>query len=156
MLGWTVPRGTLGVIRGNRRIDDFGIQLAGIVIIQTEPLHDAGAIVLDHDIGGSNELPRDRHTGRLLQIDDDTALIAIGYDVVRANALKAAIGIAQRIAIDVLLQRLDFYDVGTERAEILGRDRTGRKMGKCGNTDAAESSRHQTVSFSKRWIHGRH
>ena len=91
--------------------DQAGVIGGHARVIEAEPLHHAGTIVLDHDVGTADQPPRRRHGLRTLQIEDDAPLAGIELAVGRACAVPER----RTAAHEVALGRLDLDDI---RAEI--------------------------------------
>nr|WP_253278127.1 NmrA family NAD(P)-binding protein [Variovorax paradoxus] len=79
-------------------------------IVQTEPLHDAGAEVLDHDVGFLRQLARDALTFSCLKIQDHASLAAVHRRIVGAEARA----VRRPVANHVSRRGLDLDHVGTD------------------------------------------
>ncbi len=67
-------------------IDQLGIDLRDHVIAELQPRHRLRPHVVDQHIGGRDQPQHGVAPGRLLQVEDDAALAAIGVEEHRAHA----------------------------------------------------------------------
>ena len=73
-----------------------GVVRLRVVVAEPEPVHDAGAIVLDHHVRLFDQSHRHGEAGGFLQVEAQAALIAIGDDEIRADAVQRPPGAAPR------------------------------------------------------------
>ena len=88
-----------------------GLQRLGA---QTEPVHDAGGVILDQDVGLRGKRPRDLDGLRLLQVEDDALL--------RLPKHRMQFRSAPRVAA---AGRFDLDDLRPHRGKVARRRRTG-------------------------------
>ena len=58
-------------------IDQAGIKLVHLIPAQSEAVHRAGGKVFNQHVGGPEQIARDSGTVLVLEVDTDTALVAI-------------------------------------------------------------------------------
>ena len=76
--------GTAPVEAGNRAIDQTWIDLSQRREAELAALHHAGAEVLDQHVGAFDQIEQGLASRRILDVDDDAALVAVVADEIRA------------------------------------------------------------------------
>ncbi len=61
---------------GHRRVHEARVGGCEVVVAEPEPLHDAGAERLDHDVGTAREIPRDLHVVGVVEVEHDALFAA--------------------------------------------------------------------------------
>ena len=126
------PLGGVGPVlaeRGDRGVDDIGLDLPEVVVTQTEPLERAHAEVLGHDVRAFHKLLEELHALRGLQLQRDRKLVPVTVLRGRHALLDpAALALdAERHALASPIARLDLDHPGAQvgqqhRAEGHGDD----------------------------------
>ena len=84
--------------------------MAKIAIAAAEPVHGAGRVVLDHDVGGCRQPMQQRAAFIGFEIDGEAALVAV-------ERAEEAGGKAEQPAGGIAVDRLDLDHVGAEIGE---------------------------------------
>ena len=66
-----------GEVALERQIDEARVQRRELLVTAAEPLHRAGAVILQHDIGAHDEAMDHRLPLRALEVDREAALVAV-------------------------------------------------------------------------------
>ena len=145
--GLLAPR-PVGAERGQRAVDEPGIQRSQARPVDPEPLGHAAAIGLDHDVG-----PRDQPLERRAplgsgQVDRRAALVAVDGDEHRALAAEVrAVGRARGIAAAGLL---DLDDVGAHVGQVHAAHGPGDEVGELEHAVAGQGQGHRPAPQSAR------
>src|SRR5581483_2323234 len=76
-------------VAGHADVDQAGVLRTEALVAQAQPLHHAGAEVLDRDVGGAGQPAGEVDAPRVLEVDGDRALVAV-RDQVGGRAVDAA------------------------------------------------------------------
>ena len=120
-------------------VDDAGVQGAEDVVAEVQVLHDARAEVFDEDIELRHEGEKEVTALRLLQVQDDGALVA----VVVEEVLRILGAGGERTAGRVALGRFDLDHVGTKPGKHLGARRARFVLGHIEDAQAIEGGCHR-------------
>ena len=118
-------------------VDETRIVAVQRVVIELQPSHDAGAEVLDDDVGNEREAPCNGMSGLILEIEADRALVAV---LVGGAVLVA--GIAGTA--------LDVHDIGAQIRQRARAKRSGENVGKVEHFQPGERTRNRLAFPSKR------
>ena len=99
----------------DRAVDDLWVGLLEDIVVEAEPLHLTGAVVLDDDVGLADQLEEYLPAPVVLQVESEAALVGVEYDEVEAvHVIAGGLLAAGAVARDWLLD-LDY--VGSEERE---------------------------------------
>src|SRR4029077_9107142 len=121
---------------------------------ETELANRLGAQRMDEDIGSADK-PHETLLGcRLLQIENDAALVAVEMEKAAGHSIVAIRTIA---AERVTLRALDLDDVGAHVCENMRRERTHDHVRQVDDANAAQGTvarihDHSNGSFSRDWL----
>ena len=109
---------------------------------EAEPLEHAGAEVLDEDVGPVDEREQHVLVGRVLEVEGDRLLVAVGRQEVRrlAPSLLADEGRSPAAGVVPAARRLDLDDPGALVGEHHRRVRPGEGAGEVDDEDVREGS----------------
>src|SRR3954463_11369739 len=124
-----------------RRVDQPRVELVEVLPREPEAVHDAGAEVLDQDVGAVHELAEDLLALVRLHVEGERPLVAVEHrEVERVHVGQ----IAQLGAGDVAAPGLlDLDDVGSHPREELRADRAGLHVRHVEDADALEGLRNR-------------
>ena len=145
--GGLVAVGALAGIAQRVGVDDRGIDLLQIVVAQAQALDRRRPAVVDEEVGRPDQLLQHGAGGRLLEVEAERALVAVGRHVDRPHALVAPHR-AARHAQQIAFRRLDLDHVGAHVGHVLGSERAQQHGREIDHAYAFERSRH--LSFL--WI----
>ncbi len=74
-------------VAGRRGVDDIRIQRPNLVVAEPEPVHDARPEVLHHHVGALEQAQDQRLAVRVLEVDRERALVAVGGEIEGADAV---------------------------------------------------------------------
>jgi hypothetical protein len=106
---------TLVAIAGDAAIDDLRIESPNRRVVEPEALDDAGAEILDDDIGALQKLPQYGEVLRILEVDRKTFLVAI--DGMENRGVAPYFGVAE-IEAARKVAAIRTLDLDDARAEI--------------------------------------
>ena len=93
-------------------VNQPGIDRFQRFIAQTEPVHDAGAEILDHRIGASDQLQEGFAPQRRLQVEADAPLVAVHALKIATQHPRAVVGTKRAgLTRHVPFRRLDLHDI---------------------------------------------
>lgn len=92
---------------------------------QAQPLHNAGAKILQHHVGAVDQVPEDQEVVGVLEVEADAALVAVPQHEGGAFALDEG----RRAAHGIALRAFDLDYVGAEVAELHAAERA-RQVGR--------------------------
>src|SRR3546814_14783291 len=84
---------------GNRTIDQPRVQRLQVAVAQAETLHDAGAEILDQDIGGLDQIPHQIHGSRILKVERNAFLA--GFQMAELAADRKSVGSGKSVSVRV-------------------------------------------------------
>ena len=108
----------------DRAIDELGLLGPERLPAKTQAIHDAGTVVLDHDVGGQDQPARRRLVRGVLEVEHDRALVAVERGEVLAEARADRRPLAQHVA----LGRLDLDDLGAHVGQQQAAERSRRDL----------------------------
>ena len=117
-----------GAVARDRGVHQPRIQAREPIPADVEPLHDAGAEVVDHDVGRADEVEEGFATRGTLQVEHEGALAAVPPD--EAEELEAE---------GISAGRLDLHDVGAELGEQQRTEGAGDEAREIEHPDALEA-----------------
>ena len=143
-LGDDIVSGALGVgpvaaEAGHRRINDARVDLFQLVIAQAQLVHNAGAIVLHHNVRLFDQLLEQLLALRRLQIQGNALLVAVHVGIVHAGAVFDG---AHGPGVVPLAGDLDLDDVGAEIRQHHRAVRSGQDPGEVQDRDISQCSSH--------------
>ena len=124
---------------GDRAVDQPRVRGVQHVPSDAEPLHHAGAVVLQHDVGARDELEQDLAPRVGAQVELHALLAAVEGDEVRA------VGVATEVAERVAAGRFDLEHVGAEIGEHHAGERRGDDRAQFEHAHAFEHLRQRTL-----------
>ena len=120
-------------------VDDRGVGLAEVIIAVAETVEDAGAEVLDHDVGGLGHAHDDLADLWRFEVERDRSLVAVPREEVRAFAVADPLGEERHRAEHVAgPHTLDLDDVRAHVGQKLGREGTLQQMAEIQDRHAFE------------------
>jgi hypothetical protein len=122
----------------DRRQDDGGIERAPALVVEAHRAHDAGAEVLEHDVGFLHERREDFLAQRVPQIDAHALLAAVVDGEVDALAADHRRMLAGLLVAD----RLDLDDLGAQVGQQHPAAGTRLKAGQLEDPDAVQAAGH--------------
>jgi hypothetical protein len=122
--------------RADRAVHDARVGARDVVVAQPEPVGGARPERLDHDVGAIAQLAREREIGRVLEVEDDRALVAVEAQVVGRALLDERRPPGARVVAAV--GPLDLDDVGPEVAQRHRAQRPGEHAREVGDEDAVK------------------
>ncbi|MQY14702.1 hypothetical protein SRB5_48780 [Streptomyces sp. RB5] len=119
---------------GHPPVHQPGVAGAAVVGADAQPLGDAGAVALDQDVGPLHEVEDGGLPVRVLEVEEDGSLVAVGQVVLRGDAQPRPAG------------TVDAYDVGPEVGEEHRGEGTGSDSGELHHPDTVQRTcaRHRT------------
>ena len=126
-----------------RRVDDPRVALADRLVAQPEPVHHAGAHVLEHGVGLLAQAEEGLAVGVVLQVERDAALVPV-------DAAEVAAEVAAAVDARLALGRVDevFGDGRRGAGHVAGRrlhlDHVGAEVGEDGRAERP-GERHRAV-----------
>ncbi len=134
-----------GEIALQREIDQTRVERRQLLPADAEPLHRAGAVILDHDIGRRDQPVDNCPSLRPFQIDREAALVAVeGGEEPGPEPAEPARVIALR-------RRLDLDHLGAKLGEDQPGGRTHDRMREFEDPKARQRScRHQAIPVARR------
>ncbi len=153
VLTWAIAPRTLGAVAGGTRVDDRGVDRLDRLVVQPDPLHDAGAEVLDEDVGMGDQLSDVGKVGGHLEVGRDGLLVAVHRVERDRVAVQHAAGERQGASDVAGARTLDLDDARTEVGESHRRDGAGQELAEVQHEQPVEGSdvpfRHRArVTFS--------
>ena len=121
-------------------VDDAPDCRATPLVVEPEALERARLEVRDDDVRALAQLPRQLEVGRVLEVEHDRALVAVGGVVVRRAPLR--VRRRQPAPRVVAGRRLDLDHVRAEIAERLADERPREDAGEVDHEDPVERRRH--------------
>lgn len=134
---------------GDGGVDERRVDRREVFVTESERAHHAGPVVFHEDVRLRRERPEDRLAARILQIDDDAALVAVDGPVAgafRAHAARHAAG-------GIPLRRLDLDHVRAHVAEEHGAERTGHDLRQIQYADACQRAHRLRILRPVRLVH---
>ncbi len=130
-------RGPLARAEGaDRAVHDAGVGARDLVVAEAEAVAGARPEGLDDDVGADAQLARERHVGRVLEVERDRALVAVEAQVVGRALVDERRPPGARVVAAV--GALDLDHVGPEVAEAHRAQRAGEHPREVGDEDAIE------------------
>ena len=123
--------GSPGPEARQRGVDQFGMAVAEVVVVDAQPPGDAGAVVLDDHVGVSCQCLRLPLAVGSLQVEDDALLPAVPLDGAGSVPELFTAG------------RLDLDDLGTEVGHHHGGDAAGTTAGEVEDRDSIKDLCHR-------------
>ena len=114
----------------------FGASLDDRVIAEAEPPNGARAEVLDHDVGGVNQLPENLAAGVALEIQGKAALVPVDTQVVGADVVDERWSPGARVV--PLAWLLDLDHLGAHVAQQHGAVGPGHDPGQIDDTNSVQ------------------
>ena len=113
---------------------------------EPEPLHHAGAVVLDEHVARAGQADRELHAPRRRQVDADVALAGVLLHEVRRQPVDAGAGVAREVTVG----RLELDHVGAEVGQHPRAVRPGEDAREVEDADAGQRASHtQTVRHAR-------
>ena len=103
---------------GRRGVDDVGPDRLDLLVAEAQALHRAGPKVLHQHVGALEQAQDHRLAVRVLEVDGDPALVAVGRKVEGGEPVDKGLG-AGPVALEGAARRLDLDHVGAHVGEIL-------------------------------------
>ena len=117
--------------------------LPQLLVAQAEPIHHAGAEVLDQHVGGRDEPLQHVLAAVGLQVERDRLLAAVLGQERRAHQLlverRVGAELARQIAV---LGHLDLDHLRAEQRELVGAERPGQHVGQIEHPDSRQRLGH--------------
>ena len=123
-------------IAGADRVDDARVERLAIVVAQAHALHDAGAEVVDDDVGAGDQRLHLGHVRRIAQIQRHAALVPV--QAAEDRVVGAGHGFEGGAAEIARALALDLDDVGAVVAQRLRADRPHHHLGEIDHAHAAQ------------------
>jgi hypothetical protein len=142
--GRLVAVGSLARIAQRIGIDDRRVDLLQVLVAEAQPLDRLRAAVVDEQVGVLDHVLQDGAGGRLLEVEAERALVAVGRHVDRAHGRGVAEA-AARGAQQVAFRRLDLDHVGAHVGQMLRGERPQQNRCQIDHTHALQWSRHFLV-----------
>src|SRR5438093_1206622 len=138
----------------DRGVDDSGIAVAQSLIGEPQAPHHAGAIVLDHDLRGFDQLEEDFAALRPLEVERDRRFVAIDtLEIAGEGAQPVARMERTDLARAVAFEWLDLDHLGALIREHHGAERTGQHLGEIDYAQALErATRRSHAHRSAQWL----
>ena len=123
---------------GDRAGDDARIVRGQRVVVDAQPLGDAGGEVVQHHVGMAHQFVEQRQSRFGLQVDGDGTLVAIQGEEVRAHAVQRMkrVVLQQSPGRFALAGRLHLHRIAAEVREDHGRIRPGQHVRQIDEPDA--------------------
>ena len=129
-------------VAGDRTIDEARIDLGDAVVIEAEARHDAGAELLDQDVGARQQGIEPGAVGRVLQIERQALLAAI-----EQRETDAVLAPMRGIVAHVLAAgTFDLEHLGAGLGQQQGRHRPRQQRGEIQNQNALQRSQRLTLT----------
>src|SRR5205814_9788830 len=116
----------------DRAVNEARVDRRQRLVAGPEPVHHAGAVILDEDVRVGNEAAQDVGTRLLLQVDDEALLVAIDAEEIVALARDKGREMPRLVPEP---RRLDLQHLGAEIAETLRAKRPGQDAGQIDDPD---------------------
>ena len=129
---------------GDGGVDDLVVDLLEHVIADAQLVHDAGAVVLDDDVGLLDHLEEELLALLGLQVQGDALLAAVDVGIVHAVVVLLRTHGAGVVA---LARHLDLDDVGAVVGQHHRAVRTGQNAGQVQNGNITQCFFHGNISF---------
>ena len=120
---------------GDGAVHEIGLCLAQRRMVEAKTRHDAGSVVLEHDLRGGDEVARPLVVARILEIERDRALVAVHRGEVLAVAVLQRRPLPHGIAA---IRVLDLDDVRTHVREQHAAEGARRDAAELHNSYACE------------------
>src|SRR5438094_9426471 len=132
-----VAIGAALAVAGNGAVDQFGIQLRQLFVVETKPFPRRRAEIFDQDVRRLQEFQQDLPSFLLSSIQRDALLVTVQSAEARAVTLVLRNTAAMRIAA---AQQLDLDDLATKITEQAARIGTGDMAADVDTNCSVESS----------------
>src|SRR5947208_13102772 len=133
-----VPQRALEAKAADRAVDEARVDSRQLLVAEPEPVHHAGAVILDEDVRVGNEAAQDVGARLLLQVDDEALLVAVDAEEIVALARDKGRKMPRLVAEP---RRLDLQHLGAEIAETLRAKRPGQDAGQVDDPDPRQRPR---------------
>src|SRR5262249_46729324 len=125
-------------VTGRRDVDQPRVDRFRRLPVETVARHDTGAEILDEHVGALDEPPRDGTAVRMLEVEGETALVAMREQEEDAHAVLEEIGPRPVALPQAAARRLDLDDVGAEVGEELHTRRSEQELCERDDGDARQ------------------
>src|SRR6266849_4320998 len=142
----------------DRGIDDASVALAQGLVGEPQAFHHPGAIILDHDLRGFDQLEKNGAALRPLEVERDRGLVAVdALEIAGEGAQLVARMERTDLPRAVAFERLDLDHFGALVGEHHGAERPGQHLGEVDDAQALERARrrgraHRSAQWLRRLI----